>query len=162
MERVRYCIDQTTLRPQLQLIYGTTSVPRILRDILIFLCSVLFPACALGDRSNSIKPVTNTPPQPHNLVSPDFFMSLGRRLFWGEQKVCGARRVPIVNLGSSNDDTRLYESNCRCFKFTFHLALSKMPNLGLDLSLKRRITQQLFHRPVQRIGPEVNLDHHNQ
>jgi hypothetical protein len=45
VERVRYCIDQTTLKLQLQLIYGTTSVPRTLKDILNFLCSVLF--CSL-------------------------------------------------------------------------------------------------------------------
>lgn len=79
MERVRYCIDLTALKLQLQLIYGTTSVPRILKDILIFRRPFLIPACGLGDRSNSVKPVTYRPPQPHSLVPPDFFL-------YGERK----------------------------------------------------------------------------
>lgn len=85
MERVRYCIDLTALELQLKLIYGTTSVPRILKYILIFLCPFLIPACGLGDRSNSIKPVTYRPPQPHSLVAPDFcYIARKGGLFWGQ------------------------------------------------------------------------------
>ena len=152
MERVRYFIDLTALKLQVHLIYGTTSVPRMLKDILIFLCPFLFPAYGLGDRSNSIKPVTCTPPQPHSLIPPDFFLYREeRRLFVRREylhEVYEDRRVPILILGSSNDDTRLYESNCRCFKFSFQLSLSKMPNLVRDLCLKLWILRRLFHRPV--------------
>ena len=85
MERVRCCIDQTALKLQVQLIHGTTSVPRILKDILIFLCSFLFLACGLGDRSYTIKPVTNTPPQPYSLVPPYFLHREERRLLSEER-----------------------------------------------------------------------------
>jgi hypothetical protein len=89
VERVRYFIDLTALKLQVQLIYGITSVPRILGDILIFLYSFLFPACGLGDRSNPIKPVTYTPQQPHktsNVYTTTATQSSSTRLFYIARK----------------------------------------------------------------------------
>ena len=89
-----YFIDLTALKLQVQLIHGITSVPRILGDILIFLCSFLFPACDLGDRSNPIKPVTYTLPQPHSLVLPNFFISRGKEAFSEERITALSVRSP--------------------------------------------------------------------